>query len=628
MLTYNRLQSPIALTDMTNGLGTFTHLLLAMLLNALLAANSGCVLAVESSAGSSIALTKSEWFDERTCTCSMQPNVRVHVNAPLDLPLARRTRLLVYALPNGNTIEQTLGCKMSAELDWHFDIQHVAAQLRLLRSIEPDERLVLICAEAAGLSWPSWRRDQDDANEKIAELVHAWRIRFGGDDAVVTLAGHSGGGSFIFGFIEGSSTVPDWIDRIILLDANYAFDTSVHADKLRNWLVESALRRLVVVAYDDRRIELNGKPVVGPDGGTFRATNRMLAAWQSRFAISKTARPPFTQYSGLDGRLLFVVHTNPNNKILHTALVGEMNGLVHTQTVGTRLESEWGSWGGPRAYARWIQPAPTNASAPSVKNVSRAQTSTFRLPLPARADDAEGGLALMKRLEPLSLEQREDIIYREVTRGNIPDFLRSFRRLHVRNAHREGKPVNAWLDVISDYLAVGSDKDFVRVPLTPQTAQRIADCLGCVLPTRMLVDAIDREAEIQLEPRPLVEARESVATFLQHQQIIQSQCAGRPRDALITGIKKDVVLSPRVFERPHRVAIYGWRKLDGRPIQNLTVVHVDRYVDYSHGIRLVKNTMEIDGCPASISELLQDEVGCSLVSDEGPMKPPRYPSGN
>jgi len=34
-------------------------------------------------------------------------------------------------------------------------------------------------------------------------------------------------------------------------------------------------RRLVVIAYDDRNITLDGKPVVGPTGGTYRATERM-----------------------------------------------------------------------------------------------------------------------------------------------------------------------------------------------------------------------------------------------------------------------------------------------------------------------------------------------------------------
>ena len=38
-------------------------------------------------------------------------------------------------------------------------------------------------------------------------------------------------------------------------------------------------RRLIVLAYDDREIMLDGKKVVGPDGGTFRATGRMRDAF-------------------------------------------------------------------------------------------------------------------------------------------------------------------------------------------------------------------------------------------------------------------------------------------------------------------------------------------------------------
>ena len=328
------------------------------------------------SAESSLVLTKSAWFDERTGTQVTEPDVRVHVNMPLDLPLATPARVLIYALPNGNTIEQTLGCRMSDQLDWHYDIQHVAAQVRLLRSIQQQERLVLVCAEANGLSWPAWRQHHRDANRAIAELVDAWRIRFGGKDAVVTLAAHSGGGSFMSGLIEGSASIPGWIDRIAFLDANYSFDDEAHADKLMRWLAGSYARHLVVLAYDDRHIELNGKRIVGPDGGTFRATRRMVEAASDGCAISKTQNGLFTEHTGLDGRILFFVHTNPENKILHTALVGEMNGLVHTLTVGTPLESKWGTWGGPRAYKRWVQPLPDADNIPARRG-RRATSDCF-----------------------------------------------------------------------------------------------------------------------------------------------------------------------------------------------------------------------------------------------------------
>ena len=102
---------------------------------------------------------KSPEFAETGFTETAEPDVRLHVNAPLDEhgKPARGTRLIVFALPNGNTIEQTLGCKMTEGLDWHYDIQHIAAQMRLLRTLVPDERIVLVCVEAPGLSWPNWR---------------------------------------------------------------------------------------------------------------------------------------------------------------------------------------------------------------------------------------------------------------------------------------------------------------------------------------------------------------------------------------------------------------------------------------------------------------------------------------
>ncbi len=63
---------------------------------------------------------------------------------------AKPTRLILYATPNGNTIEQTLGCALSPGIDWHFDIQHASAQVRILRPLRPEENLVLACVEARG----------------------------------------------------------------------------------------------------------------------------------------------------------------------------------------------------------------------------------------------------------------------------------------------------------------------------------------------------------------------------------------------------------------------------------------------------------------------------------------------
>jgi hypothetical protein len=140
-----------------------------------------------------------------------------------------------------------------------------------------------------------------------------------------------------------------------------------------------------------------------------------------------------------------------------------------------------------------------------------------------------------------------------------------------------------------------------------------------------MVDAIDAQAGLRIAPHPMTEQREAVETFAEHNDIIQKQIGLRADGQLVTGIKKDIVLTPRVFERPQRLAIYGWRQLDGKPIQPLTIVHWDRYVDYSHGVRLVRNRIEIDGKEFKITGVLEDADRCGLISDEGPMKPARYP---
>ena len=132
--------------------------------------------------------------------------------------------------------------------------------------------------------------------------------------------------------------------------------------------------------------------------------------------------------------------------------------------------------------------------------------------------------------------------------------------------------------VTPDYVAVGSDDDFFRLPLSPQSAVTIADAAGCTLLTARVSDAVWRAADLRLEPKPLTEDRESVATFWRHQQLIERQFASTERGQLTAGIKKDIVWTNRLRENPHKVAIYGWHYPDGRPIQSLYVGHRDRHL--------------------------------------------------
>ena len=60
--------------------------------------------------------------------------------------------------------------------------------------------------------------------------------------------------------------------------------------------------------------------------------------------------------------------------------------------------------------------------------------------------------------------------------------------------------------------------------------------------------------------------------------------------------------------RREDVEYQEWRghKLDGKPIQPLTIVHGERYVYYSHGVRLVKGEMEVDGKKMDADAVLRD----------------------
>src|SRR5262249_5908759 len=248
----------------------------------------------------------------------------------------------------------------------------------------------------------------------------------------------------------------------------------------------------------------------------------------------------FVTRTGLDGRVSIYVHTNPKNRILHTALVGEMNGLMRVLTDGNPKAPDWGSFGGPRAYARWIEPAPG---------------------IQPRPTDAIGGSAFVKQIATLKPAEREEAIANEALRGNIPDFLRKFQTITVTIKDKSGRERTAKYEVMPDYLAIGSDVDFVRMPMTPMTAQRIADAFGCAVPTRKVVDDVFRNASVKLKPSPLTEARESTDTFAKHNELIEKQKAGKTLGELVAGLKKDVVITNRLGEKPNRVAIYGWHKL-------------------------------------------------------------------
>lgn len=243
-------------------------------------------------------------------------------------------------------------------------------------------------------------------------------------------------------------------------------------------------------------------------------------------------------------------------------------------------------------------------------------SNSKRIILPERKDNTVTGDDFYKSVFAASRVEREAGAEKEILQGNVPSFLRKMVRINTSITSDGGKTIHAYYFVFPDYLSIGSEKDFARIPLTPVTAQKIADSLHCFLPTRKMVNDIYKAAKVKLEPVPMYAFRDSAVTMYQHNLIIEGQ--RKLRRGLIAGIKKDVVITGMLTRssKPNRVAIYGWQKLDGKPIQPLYTGHAKWYVDYSHGIRLVYRIIYVNKKPMDYIDVLKNKNLRKLLCDE------------
>lgn len=241
--------------------------------------------------------------------------------------------------------------------------------------------------------------------------------------------------------------------------------------------------------------------------------------------------------------------------------------------------------------------------------------------IPTRAADAPGGHAFAEAIGGLSDDERESRIQHELRAGNIPKFLRALVPIRLRSTAGNGAPVDIVICVAPDYLAIGSNDDFLLMPMRLATALSTAGEFGFTLPTPRMVDAIYAQAAAHFVPQPLPAGSEMRSTeySLRHNELVGAQRAALDVSlgSLVAGDKKDLVLTNRLRSHLDRVAIYGWQLTDGKPIQSLSTVHGWRYADYSHGARLISTRVFIDGKARSIFDVMQDGRLARALSNEG-----------
>jgi len=244
-------------------------------------------------------------------------------------------------------------------------------------------------------------------------------------------------------------------------------------------------------------------------------------------------------------------------------------------------------------------------------------TSTKKILVNKRAVNTITGTDFYKQAAGYNWQKRDSLAMQELLAGNIPSFLATFVAIDVSiKDSLTAKNIRATYFVSPDYVSIGNDNDWARIPLTPRAAQKLADAWQCFLPTRKMADDIYKAAKVKLEPVPMYAFRDSTPTMYQHHLIIEGQRKGRK--GLIAGIKKDVVNSGKISRdaKNNRVAIFGWHKPDGKAIQPLYTGHIDWYVDYSHGIRLVYRKIKVNNKWMDYTDILKDQILKRLLCDE------------
>ena len=226
------------------------------------------------------------------------------------------------------------------------------------------------------------------------------------------------------------------------------------------------------------------------------------------------------------------------------------------------------------------------------------------------------GTSFYQQAVSYNWKQRDSLFLECFNKGNVPAFFFRFVPVSFNYTDSLGNTYKILFYCSPDYAMIGTNDDWARVPLTPLGAQIMADSLHCFLPTRKMVDLIFQQSTVKLEPVPMYAYRDSTVTMWQHHLIIEGQRRGMK--GLISGIKKDVVICSEeaLKGKANRVAIYGWHKLDGKPIQPLYTGHVNWYADYSHGARMIYEKIKVNGKWVHYKSLLNDPLLRSALSDE------------
>ena len=286
-------------------------------------------------------------------------DVVIVVNAPLEMDAKKKTKMILFALPNGNDIEYTAGKVRKEDEDFRYDVQHIAAQTRWLRENKPQYNYVTVYLQASMRSWGTWRRlhrDNGLSAKILPAIIQDMADLYKPYNPSITLSSHSGGGYFIFEYLRVAEKINPVIERIAFLDSTYGYEEEDYKEKLTKWL-KNKKHYLNRTSYQASTVIYNGKPLVSPTGGTWWRSQKMQRDLAESYKFEKVEDDTYLNFYSNDGQITINLVKNPTGEIYHTVLV-EKNGFIDSFLSGTK---EWGKgyqfWG-DRVYNHLIKKAP------------------------------------------------------------------------------------------------------------------------------------------------------------------------------------------------------------------------------------------------------------------------------
>ena len=282
--------------------------------------------------------------------------------------------------------------------------------------------------------------------------------------------------------------------------------------------------------------------------------------------------------------------------------------------------------------------------------------------IPPRVGAEVTGRQFIDDLKGMGPSERQAHVLKMLDNGQVPDFLRDLCKVEVEVADADGNMHKVEYNVMPDFIAIGTDQDYVFVPMNSEMAQHVLLSWDMAPPTAQMVDQIAAKGpEVQFHPdtgtkafRPYDSAEGLEKYYARNEQVAGRhyydawlEWTGTGPDSSVvkhselgshpaTGHMKEFVMMPastlkgasdldpaKGDTNPDTIGMYHRTVQNDRgPGKGVPLDHNEQYFDYSQGLRTVSSMVTVDGKQMHISDVLKDPKLHTLLSGEGQMDSP------